>query len=205
MKEKNISYPVTILADAFPQIAIVRDTFEMICSISDRILVDKLNHFFEKQDIGFTERIAWSSSFSRESKDYTKNIKRLIHVIDSTNEEEKIDIYANLMRALLLEKLDLKMFWRLCDLSQKMYIGDIETLKQFIAKEITPQKIPNILVLQYNYLLVVTNEFTWGAAAGNLEYAPTKIGLELIRCGYDFDNYPLYDECLTAERVCPDK
>ena len=119
--------------------------------------------------------------------------------------EFKIDIYANLMRALLLEKLDLKMFWRLCDLSQKMYIGDIETLKQFIAKEITPQKIPNILVLQYNYLLVVTNEFTWGAAEGNLEYAPTKIGLELIRCGYDFDNYPLYDECLTAERVCPDK
>ena len=202
-KKELISLPIEILANISPRIEKFKDSFETVCSVSDLILCEKLQRFFEKlnkQDADFAKRVDWARHFSKDSKKYKENSRRLVHVINSMNDDDKIDVFANLTRAFLLNLIDLNMFWRLCSVLQNIYIEDVQDLYKFIRGDISYRSITNIYALQYHYLIVITNEFTHGALGGNLHYAPTKIGLELIRCGYDYDNYPNYKNCTTGER-----
>ena len=133
-KKELISYPINILADISPRVAIIKDTFESVCSVSDLILLDKLKRFFDRQDIDFDKQVNWSSNFSKDAKRYQENTRRLVYAVNTMNEDEKIDVFANLMRAFLLNLIDFSLFWRLCDILQKIYIEDIRNLYRFIRK-----------------------------------------------------------------------
>ena len=139
-------------------------------------------------------QIKLASYFQRESPKYYKNMQRLIYVINAINSDDKIDVISNLLRSLSMNLIDLKMFWRLVDIVDKMYYDDIVEFANLVSQKTSLGKYYNIFILQEYGLASCTNEFTIAAMEGNREYQITKIGLELVRCGCDSDHYDSYKE-----------
>ncbi|PWJ09637.1 hypothetical protein [Ruminococcus flavefaciens] len=202
-KEELTSFAIDILSEFSPYIGAVRDTFEKTCSISDRIIMTKLIRLFTGQIDDMESKIKLTSDFQKGSKKYKENMKRLLYVINTISLDEKIDIISNLMRSLSMNLIDLKMFWRLVDIVEKMYYDDIKEFAEFVSDN-NLNNFSNITILQINNLVECTNastmqisrggekSFIIPTTIGGKEFKKTRIGLELIRCGYDLDNYSLY-------------
>lgn len=194
MDEEIKKYAIDIIADFNPYIAAIKTTFEKTCSISDKILIKKLMRLLSGQMNDMNSQIKLASYFQRESPKYYKNMQRLIYVINAINSDDKIDVISNLLRSLSMNLIDLKMFWRLVDIVDKMYYDDIVEFANLVSQKTSLGKYYNIFILQEYGLASCTNEFTIAAMEGNREYQITKIGLELVRCGCDSDHYDSYKE-----------
>ena len=155
-KGKITSFAFDILSEFNPYIGAARDLFEKHCSISDRIMMNKLIRLFSGQINGIESKIKLTIYFQKNSKKYKENMQRLLYVINSINLDEKIDIISNLMRSLSMELIDLKMFWRLVDVVEKMYYDDIKEFAGFISDN-NFNNFSNITVLQINNLVECTN------------------------------------------------
>ena len=202
-KEEITSFAIDILSEFNPYIGTAREIFEKTCSISDRIIMTKLIRLFSGQIDDMKSKIKLTSDFQKGSNNYKENMKHLLYVINTISVEEKIDIISNLMRSLSVCLIDLKMFWRLVDVVEKMYYDDIKEFAEYVSNE-NLNNFSNITILQINNLIECTNEstiqiskggeknFIIPTTIGGKEFKMTHLGLELIRCGYDLDNYSLY-------------
>ena len=201
MENENIKQGIMIplknlMAIVFPAIDIFSILHNSSVNLSNILLINKLIRFLEKQDKDFEEKLKLSSEFTIDSKQYNKNVRLLINTINSINDDNKIDIYANLTRAWLRELLVKDIYLRLSFIVSNIYFEDLVYLKKHISMGIETSyddvvQIEVQSLLQHN-LIYCKNEGTWIAARGDRSYACTPLGVELVRCGVDFENYAIY-------------
>ncbi len=182
----------SILGQVDPKIAVLLESQDFTSNLSNRLLLKKLQKVFCDQGEDMAKRMSLAMKYEPDSDQYHKAITNLLYLIDAINDEDKLDMFANIMRAFLNGMIDRDLFFRLADLLQKMYIGDIREFKMYIQKQKSSNDLTNIYVFQYFNLLVCTNENTYAALEGDKQYEPTQIGIELVRCAVDYAHYNDY-------------
>ena len=187
-----------LLCVIFPFIEIGKIGTEYLNNLSNQILLDKITTFVENQDSDFENWLKIACDFQKDSKEYNETVKLLIYTIDSFNDDKKIHIYANLMRAYKSKLINQDIFLRLSTIISVIFYDDLVYLKENIQKEITENAEENkILSLEASNLLnhnliYCVNKDTWEAVGGHRVYRTTILGLEMVRCGIDYDNHDKY-------------
>ena len=183
---------LSFLSQIDTRLAVLLESFDFTANLSNHLLLKKLQKVFRDQGEDIASRMPLAMKFEPDSDQYHKAITNLLYLIDAINDEDKLDMFANIMRAFLNGMIDRDLFFRLADLLQKMYIGDIREFKMYIQKQKSSNDLTNIYVFQYLNLLVCTNENTYAALEGDKQYEPTQIGIELVRCAVDYAHYNDY-------------
>ncbi|MCL2837713.1 MAG: hypothetical protein FWE04_01410 [Oscillospiraceae bacterium] len=191
---------INLLSLALPYVSIpniMRNGAENIANI---LLIDKINRFLSKQDHDFEEKLKISSKFTKDDRKYKKNVKLIIHNLNSINDDYKIDVYANLTRARLCELLCEDTYLRLTFILSNLHYGDLEYLKENISRKINvsassgEEEPIEVKSLVSHGLIDCINKHTWGALEGDKTYMKTNLGLEMVRCGIDYENYHNYKD-----------
>ncbi|MBS7528854.1 hypothetical protein KHM83_19485 [Fusibacter paucivorans] len=93
-------------------------------SIQDRIFLEKIREFIDNVD----ENIKWREKFSDVDECY-KISKKLVYIIDSTDDDEKIKLIAILFNYYVAGELDKDEFLYLSSIVSKSYYKFLKTLK----------------------------------------------------------------------------
>ena len=189
-----------LLGIAFPLIAAYETITNFCGNISNYILLDKIKRFVEAQDSDFEEWLKISCDFQNDFSEYKSTVKMLIYVIESINDEMKIDVYANLMRAYKVRLLDKRMFIKLSSMLSTLHYDDLIFLQNCVGRELCEIfEDGNFISIAYanlinNGLLYCTTDGLWDNTREDRRYKITKPGLEMIRCGIEYNNYDKYKD-----------
>ena len=198
IKTATAQTAIKLLGIVFPPIAIAEASGEYLNNISNYILLEKIKRFVEAQDSDFEEWLKASCDYQKDSSKYEATVKMLIYVIESINDDMKIDVYANLMRAYKSKLLEKSLFLKLSSMLPAMFYDDLLFLKNYVDKEIKEIfEDDNFFSVAYanllNYGLVYCNtEGLYIDTRGSKTFRITIPGLEMVRCGIDYDNYDKY-------------
>ena len=61
----------------------------------------------------YGDQVKMAAKFNDDNKKYNKFVKRLIHLLDQLDDDQKVDYFAALTRAFLLTDLDKYLFFKL--------------------------------------------------------------------------------------------
>lgn len=153
-------------------------------NISNAILIEKLKRFFN--NVGYAKS-EWESfankNLNPDSPSYAETMKRIVYVIDSISDERKIDVYANITRAYMEDKLTEDVFFELSEIIGSLPYNKMMSLKLFCTGSIVGRN-NNMIILQTYDLIKCNNEGTWIAVDPlHMEFAPTALGDALIEYG----------------------
>jgi len=118
-------FVIELLGVICPPIAAAESAKEYLANISNIILVDKIRRFIDNQDSDFEQWLKLACNFENDSAKYKNTIKMLIYTIDSINDDMKIDIYANLMKAYKNSRLMKDVFLRLASILPIIFYDDL--------------------------------------------------------------------------------
>ncbi|HCJ58323.1 MAG TPA: hypothetical protein DHV55_13945 [Clostridiaceae bacterium] len=118
-------FVIELLGVICPPIAAAESAKEYLANISNIILVDKIRRFIVNQDSDFEQWLKLACNFENDSAKYKNTIKMLIYTIDSINDDMKIDIYANLMKAYKNSRLMKDVFLRLASILPIIFYDDL--------------------------------------------------------------------------------
>lgn len=186
-------------------IAAIKVTQEFCQNLSNLILIGKIERFLRVQDSDFDEWLKASCDFQSGSEKYANTVKQLLYVINSINEENKLDVYANLMRAYKLNFLSRDNFLRLSNILSTTYYGDIlfmkdrknwDIIEDVAIDSLLPVEAVNLLNYGLGQDLSIGRPFVNGR-----RFSITKLGIEMVRCGLDFDNYDSYKDT-DSMKIC---
>ena len=190
-------FVLDLLGVFFPPVAMAKLSKDYMSNMSNMILYDNLKHFIQNQDSDFEEWLKLSCNFQAESCTYYETAKMLIYTINSINDDMKLSVYSNLMRAYKNEAipLDKSSFLRLSSILPNIFYDDLLFLKNNVTSTIKVNYensftgMVGAQALHQHGLLYLTNEGTVAFTRGNKELRCTPLGLEMVRCGIDFNNY----------------
>jgi len=198
IKQHTADYAFELLCTAFPPIAAIKNTKDYFANLSNTILLDKIKCFIQNQDSDFDEWLKISCDFQNDSTNYTKTIKMLIYTLNSINDEMKNHVYSNLFRSYKLNRISKGCLLRLSSILPIIFYDDLLFLKNNVRSILSSQTMNQLNALSvqnlFNHgLLRLTKEAAgWGGDPLIKEYACSPYGLEMVRCGVDFDNYNRY-------------
>lgn len=119
---------------AFPWLSQIKDTVELVGSISDHILFGKLYDIMINQDSDFDDWLKLTERFDEDSRSYQKMVRQIIYNINAINEIDMLGAYSNLLRAYKLGLICKEDFFRLGFCLTKLLSQDAKFLKDNICK-----------------------------------------------------------------------
>ena len=112
-------------------------------AIKERIFAKKIYQFlYEIKDLSPTKRADFVIELEQHEKGRQKAGETLLILLDRLNHLEKSKIIGKLLKAKILEKIDLETFLRLSNAVADVYIDDLPKLKSYI-KENNPDNYYN--------------------------------------------------------------
>lgn len=89
----------------------------------------KVKRFLSGTFYDYEDQIKMAARFDPTNDDYPKYIEKLIYTIDQTDDDKKIDWFASLTRAFLLELIDESLFWKLTQYLKLCTSDELEFVK----------------------------------------------------------------------------
>ena len=115
-----------------PVASLAKPAIDLVQNISNAILIEKLKRFFN--NVGYAKS-EWESfankNLNPDSPSYAETMKRIVYVIDSISDERKIDVYANITRAYMEDKLTEDVFFELSEIIGSLPYNKMMSLKLF--------------------------------------------------------------------------
>ena len=132
--------------------------------------------------------MAWK--FDDDQDNYASNVRKLIYLLNAMNEDKSIDTYANLLRAYQLDLLTCEDFFRLSWILSQVYHTDLELILQLYNRKIEKSD-RSLKSLEPYGLLAMKSQFSYNSGSV-IQYEISELGMKMIACGLDFDNYEKY-------------
>lgn len=192
------TFAVNLLSATFPCVSMAKEAVSYWNNISNIILRDKIAIVLCEQDTDFDEWLKLACDFQADSAKYHHIVKQLIYVIDSINDDSKLYVYANLLRAYKVGLLGRNLFFKLASMLPSVFYDDLLFLKNCVEHEVSEIfEDGNFFSVAYGNLLnfglmYCTTEGLWIDTRGSKKFRITKPGLEMVRCGVDYENYEKY-------------
>lgn len=203
IKDKSIDFLGDLISSLQgDKIALARVAYTISSSpffIREQLFWSKFRRFLDNVDSNLEDGIKFSQAISKDGKK-EDNAKRIIQVIDSVESDKKVDYIINLSRSLRMGLIEISVYFRLMQAIRNLLIEDLNYLKDKMNKEICEDisngKFLSIesLNLLNNGLIYCTNSNMHAYMGGNRNYKISSLGLELIRCGIDYNNYNIYKD-----------
>lgn len=131
----------TTTGDVWPVRNTVEKTFHNITHLPTMIFWDKMERFLHGSYRNLEEQIRMANKFEAESDDYFRFVKKQISIINQMEDDEKVDFFAMLTRAYLLE----------CIQTQELYFK----LAKFLML-CTSDELEFLKCCDYNYASPIT-------------------------------------------------
>ena len=134
MKKEIANVTSSWLSLVFPYLSPIKDTTELVGSISDKILFGKLYDIMINQDSDFDDWLKISEKFNEDNKSYQKMVRQIIYHINAINEVDMLEAYSNLLSAYKLGLICKEDFFRLGFCLTKLLSQDAKFLKNNIHR-----------------------------------------------------------------------
>lgn len=174
----------------YPMASSILTTLKLVFDLPTKIIMHKLCIVLSKQKPDFFEWLKISENFEGDTIGYNKTVRQLILYINAINEETLFDVYANLMRSWQLGFIDKQKFLRLSWALTNIYSEDLFYLKEVYDKKDIEQ-CGEMIALQSVGLADSYTKNLWGAVH-TPKYNINDIGLDMLQCGVDYNNFELY-------------
>lgn len=188
--DKAFDEALSLVADFFPETAPIIHAAQFPATVSDAVFEYKLKKLLSNQspDLGEWLKMAWK--FESCQKDYAQNVRKLIYLLTTINEDRLIDVYANLLHSYQLGLLNTADFFRFSWILTQVYSDDLFLLKEFKFKT-NCSKNQRLGILEPYGLLNKKIENGYNSNVGT-RYFITESGKKMLSCGIDYENYNEY-------------
>jgi len=195
MIENSLELATLYMSVALPEAVIATEiisaSYKVITSLSDKILLSKLQHVLINQDSDFNEWLKLTEKFDKDNKNYGKTVKKMVFLINSINEEELLDVYSNLMRSYKQELIDKNRFFKLAWGLANIYSQDLFALTDFYAKTDIYETKEGVALKHIGLLdSIIVSKYGKSPAVYNIN----DLGIDMLRCGLDLENYNEYKD-----------
>ena len=106
-------------------------TIKLVLSVPDILFWDKMQRFLTGTYEDFAEQIKMCQKFGDDDK-YQDFTKRQIQIINELNDDKKVDYFAKLTRSVLLELIDIPLYFKLASLLSAATREELDYLKDNI-------------------------------------------------------------------------
>lgn len=184
---------IQVVTDAVPELAPLFNGLQLLRgpeTIADAIFLSKLKRLLSKQESDFKEWLEISSRFDSSQEKYTEDVRKLIFMLNSMNEDRSIDAYGNLLHAYQLNLLTHDDFFRLSWILSQAYYDDLDLLRKLKEE---PVKIDYERLSHLEpYGLLNKKTATHYNIGPKSTYSLSELGTKMLACGLDYDNYYQY-------------
>ena len=193
MKKDVVNVTCSWLSLAFPAISPIKDTVELVRSLSDQILFGKLYDIMINQDSDFDEWLKLSENFEENSESYQKMVRQIIYNINAINEVDMLVAYSNLLQAYKNGLICKDDFFRLGFCLTKLLSQDAKFLMDNIHKERIEENIYCISLSSNNLMYNQTRGLDSASSDEEKEYyCFTKVGRMLDKYALSFRDESKY-------------
>ena len=144
----------------------------------------------------YEDQIKFALRFDRDNKKYYQFVKKLVALVDSIVEDEKIDYLAKLTRCFLLCEIDSAIYFKLVQLIKNCTVDELVYIEKLDASDKLDNNLwSSVLSLQGLFVQEQNN-------AGNTVYVLSDIGKCLKECSLNYaDGFALYKNYKTLEAL----
>ena len=184
------------LGDVSSGVDAVKAVKELLFHTPTVLFWDKMQRFLYGTFRCYEDQIKFAQRFDKDNKKYYHFVKKLMALVDSIVEDEKIDYLAKLTRCFLLCEIDRAIYFKMVQLIKNCTVDELV----YIEKLATSDKLDNNLwvsVLSLQGLFVQEQD-----KDGNTVYVLSDMGKCLKECSLNYaDGLVLYKKYETLEAL----
>lgn len=144
----------------------------------------------------YEDQIKFAQRFDKDNKGYYHFVKKLVALVDSIVEDEKIDYLAKLTRCFLLCGIDSAIYFKLVQLIKNCTVDELAYIDKLDASDKLDNNL-RVSVLSLQGLFVQEQD-----KAGNTAYVLSDIGKCLKECSLNYaDGFVLYKKYETLKAL----
>lgn len=168
--------------DPFTAIDAARNIREMLYNMPNLLFWDKMKRFMYGSFSNYEEQMKMAQKFESDSDEYFKFVKKQVYLIDQIDDDEKVDYFACLTRAFLLECIiEKSLYFKLAKYLVMCTADELDFLKN-CAFSYASQNTAMISALhQYGLFTQKTNE------QGEASYILSDFGIALKQNCLNFE------------------
>lgn len=130
----------------------VKNVHEIIFHMPTLIFWDKFKRFLNGTYKDYEEQVKMAARFNDDNKKYVEFVKRQIQLINKLDDDSKVDYFAMLTRCLLLQEIDISLYFKLASILNQCTCYELEYIKS--TDENKKMKNDAIVSALYQYGLV---------------------------------------------------
>lgn len=179
-----------ITKDPASCIGSIKNMKDLIFSIPNIIYADKMYRFLTKAFSDYDAQLKFSELFNSDNKKFKATVKIQLQILEKIEFDEKVVWFANLTKAVCMEHISVDKYLMLAKSLSMILSDDLEFLKElYVGKD---KEENSTLSTLYAYGLA---EKWTPTTPGSItaKYNISDDGVEMLRCGIDFDNYTSYE------------
>lgn len=102
-----------IFSDPVSAAGAIKNAIELAVHMPTYLFWNKMKRYLTGTFYSYGDQVKMAAKFNDDNKKYNKFVKRLIHLLDQLDDDQKVDYFASLTRAFLLTDLDIYLFFKL--------------------------------------------------------------------------------------------
>lgn len=118
-----------IFADPFAGRTAIKDIKEIIFHIPTVLFWDKMKRYLLGTFSCFDHQVKMAAKFNHDNEKYTDFVKKQVHLINTIDDDKKIDYFASLTRCFLMTSLSEDLFFKLSKFIIICTPGELQFLK----------------------------------------------------------------------------
>ncbi len=130
----------------------VKDVKQIIFHMPTVIFWDKIKRFLKGTYANYEEQVKIASRFNNDNKKYVEFVKKQIQVLDKLDDDMKVDCFAMLTRCLLLQEMEVSLYFKLAQFIKQCTPFELEYLGKIGIEE--KQKNNAMVSSLYQYGLI---------------------------------------------------
>ena len=186
-------FKLLVLKDTEATVDMALDTKRFIYQMPNILFWDKMERLLYGTYKNFGEQVKMAQKFS-DDDGYIEFTKRQMQLVDSINDDKKIDFFANLTRAFLLECIDIELYFKLSEILSRCTREELFFLKNnYTNKEIEL----NIYVdsfLNLGLAVVSYMETNGDSSRNKYKYNYIAKALDMYSLSFGEEKYTGYDK-----------
>lgn len=107
----------------------IKDVEQLVFHIPTAIFWNKMERFLNGTYKNLNEQVKMASSFNNDNAKYTKFVKKQVYIIDKLDDDRKVDYFALLTRCMLLQELDIALYFKLAHIINQCTSFELEYIR----------------------------------------------------------------------------
>ena len=100
-----------IFSDPVSAVGATKNAIELAVHMPTYLFWNKMKRYLTGTFYCYGDQVKMAAKFNDDNMKYNKFVKRLIHLLDQLDDDQKVDCFASLTRAFLLTDLDIYLFF----------------------------------------------------------------------------------------------